>query len=161
MSEVESMTEKTKDTKKKKIIKKKKKLTGKITKHKQEKELIHIDNIFDAYDSIMKSLGEFLYKHNVYESVPENAKILIFNSELNFHEIIKIFIKEDIYCSLIYDSACNNFIGVVTINDIVKLFKYINDKFSPKENNNDNPKITRDNNNSLNTKKKPLIFINV
>ena len=157
MSETGSMTEKSKDHRKKKIIKKKKKLSGKSTKHKQQKEIVHIDNIFDAYNSIMKSFGEFLYKHNVYESVPENAKILIFNSELNFREIIKIFIKEDIYCSLIYDSACNNFIGVVTINDIIRLFKYINDKFSPKDNHNEiaGSKINKDNN-ALGGKKKTV-----
>ena len=156
MSETESNNEKNKVHRKKKILKKKKKLSGKATKHKQQKEIVHIDNIFDAYNSIMKSFSEFLYKHNVYESVPENAKILIFNSELNFREIIKIFIKEDIYCSLIYDSACNNFIGVVTINDIVKLFKYINDKFSPKDNINDitSSKVIKEN--SLNVKKKTV-----
>lgn len=72
---------------------------------------------------------DFLSDHTVYEAVPENAKILVFNSELNFYEMIRVFIFEDIYCGLIYDPKLNNYLGLITTRDLMILYKYIIDNF--------------------------------
>ena len=81
----------------------------------------------------MFHLSYFLSEHNVYEAVPENVKILVFNSELNFREIIKVFIFEDIYCGLIYDPKLNNYLGLITTRDLMILYKYIIDNFPSEE----------------------------
>ena len=72
---------------------------------------------------------DFLSDHTVYEAVPENAKILVFSSELSFYEMIRVFIFEDIYCGLIYDPKLNNYLGLITSRDLMILYKYIIDNF--------------------------------
>ena len=77
------------------------------------------------FTKIIKDFSDFLSKRSVYEAAPENSKVLVFNSNLSFKEMIKAFINEDIYCALIYDSQKEYFIGIVTISDILFLFQYI------------------------------------
>ena len=69
--------------------------------------------------------SDFLSKRSVYEAATENSKVLVFNSDLSFKEMIKAFINEDIYCALIYDSKKEYFTGIITISDILYLFQYI------------------------------------
>ena len=77
------------------------------------------------FTQIIIHFSDFLSKHSVYEAAPENSKVLVFNSDLSFKEMVKAFINEDIYCALIYDSYKAIFIGLITISDILLLFKYI------------------------------------
>ena len=77
------------------------------------------------FTEIIIHFSDFLSKHSVYEAAPENSKVLVFNSDLSFKEMVKAFINEDIYCALIYDSDKQYFIGLITISDILLLFKYI------------------------------------
>jgi CBS domain-containing protein len=78
-----------------------------------------------SFTDIIIHFSDFLSKHSVYEAAPENSKVLVFNSDLSFKEMVKAFINEDIYCALIYDSEKEYFIGLITISDILLLFKYI------------------------------------
>ena len=118
-----------------------KKKTGKIKKVKRaplklsysEEEKIELKN---RYDDILYHLSNFLSEHSVYEAVPENVKILVFSSELSFYEMIKVFIFEDIYCGLIYNPNLNNYLGLITTRDLILLYKYILDNFSPDKNEN-------------------------
>ena len=118
-----------------------KKKTGKIKKVKRaplklsysDEEKIELKN---RYDDILFHLSNFLSEHSVYEAVPENVKILVFNSELSFYEMIKVFIFEDIYCGLIYNPNLNNYLGLITTRDLILLYKYILDNFSPEKNEN-------------------------
>ena len=80
------------------------------------------------FSKIISDFSEFLSKRSVYEAAPENSKVLVFNSDLSFKEMIKAFINEDIYCALIYDSKKEFFIGIITITDILFLFQYIIEK---------------------------------
>ena len=82
----------------------------------------------ELYTELLLIIKNFLSEHTVYEAIPGNMKILIFNSELNILETIYAMVKEDIYCSLVYDSLYKNYIGIITIRDIMELIKYINDK---------------------------------
>ena len=85
------------------------------------------------FTEIITHFSDFLSKHSVYEAAPENSKVLVFNSDLSFKEMIKAFINEDIYCALIYDSEKEYFVGLITISDILYLFKYIIEKARQKE----------------------------
>ena len=80
------------------------------------------------FSQIITDFSDFLSKRSVYEAAPENSKVLVFNSDLSFKEMIKAFINEDIYCALIYDSKKEFFIGIITISDILFLFEYIIEK---------------------------------
>ena len=84
------------------------------------------------FTKIIKDFSDFLSKRSVYEAAPENSKVLVFNSDLSFKEMIKAFINEDIYCALIYDSKKEFFIGIITISDILFLFQYIIEKAQEK-----------------------------
>lgn len=77
------------------------------------------------FNKIITDFSDFLSKRSVYEAAPENSKVLVFNSDLSFKEMIKAFINEDIYCALIYDSKKEYFSGIITISDILYLFQYI------------------------------------
>ena len=78
-----------------------------------------------TFNEIIIDFTNFLSGHSVYEAAPENSKVLVFNSDLCFKEMIKAFINEDIYCALIYDSMKQIFISLVSISDILILFNYI------------------------------------
>ena len=78
-----------------------------------------------VFSKIISDFSDFLSKRSVYEAAPENSKVLVFNSDLSFKEMIKAFINEDIYCALIYDSKKEYFTGIITISDILFLFQYI------------------------------------
>lgn len=71
---------------------------------------------------------KYLSTHTVYEAIPENMKILVFNSELAIKECISAMANEDIYCSFIWDSNLGKYIGLMTIRDIVTLMKFIYEK---------------------------------
>jgi len=85
------------------------------------------------FSKIITDFTDFLSKRSVYEAAPENSKVLVFNSDLSFKEMIKAFINEDIYCALIYDSKKEFFIGIITISDILFLFQYIIEKAQEKK----------------------------
>ena len=74
----------------------------------------------ELYTELLLIIKNFLSEHTVYEAIPGNMKILIFNSELNILETIYAMVKEDIYCSLVYDSLYKNYIGIITIRDIME-----------------------------------------
>ena len=78
----------------------------------------------DEFFSINKLKGiftKYLKDHTVYETIPENMKILVFNSELMIKDSIEAMIKEDIYCGLLWDSNANKYIGIFTIRDVLSL----------------------------------------
>ena len=116
----------TRPKKKLEKLKSKKLKRNPIRQHYTEEEIEELKN---KYNNIMYHLSTFLSEHNVYEAVPENVKIVVFNSDLNFHEMIKVFIFEDIYCGLIYDVKLNNYLGLVTTRDLMLLYRYIIDNF--------------------------------
>ena len=92
-----------------------------------------INELKNKYNDIMFHLSNFLQEHTVYEAVPENAKLLVFSSELSFYEMIRVFIFEDIYCGLIYDPKLNNYLGLITTRDLMILYKYIISNFPSEE----------------------------
>ena len=112
----------TKIKKKSEKIKTKKIKRAPIKNSYTEEEKLELKN---KYTDILFHLSNFLSDHNVYEAVPENVKILVFSSQLNFYEMIKVFIFEDIYCGLIYDPKLNNYLGLITTRDLMILYKYI------------------------------------
>ena len=104
-----------------------------VNNETQNKEMIinitELENkkkkISNTYKKLLYHLYKFLSKNSVYESASFNAKILVFNSDLSFLEIIKIFILEGIYSAIIYDTELNNFIGSVSLKDIMLLYRFI------------------------------------
>ena len=94
-----------------------------------ENNKIKNKNIEQSYKNVLSILNNFLKERTVYEAIPENMKILVFNSELSIKESIKAMVDQDIYCALIYNSILNYYIGIITIRDILNLLKYINDKY--------------------------------
>ena len=122
---------------KKKTVKTKKKTVTKAKKEsleplKTEFTDEEINSLRNKYNDILLRLSNFLSDHTVYEAVPDNVKIIVFNSELSFLEMIKVFIMEDVYCGLIYDPKMNYYLGLITTRDLMILYNYIFANF-PKE----------------------------
>ena len=85
-------------------------------------------DVSSSINSHFPKLLKYLSTHTVYEAIPENMKILVFNSELAIKECISAMANEDIYCSFIWDSNLGKYIGLMTIRDIVTLMKFIYEK---------------------------------
>ena len=63
---------------------------------------------------LKKAVTKFMGEHTIYEAIPEDIKILVFNDELLIKDSIEAMIKEDIYCGLLYNSKQNKHSGVFT-----------------------------------------------
>ena len=71
--------------------------------------------------TLKKAITQFLSEHTIYEAIPEDMKILVFNDELLIKDSIEAMIKEDIYCGLLYNSEQNKHSGIFTIRDVLGL----------------------------------------
>ena len=72
-------------------------------------------------NNLQKKFTKFLNEHTIYEAIPEDMKILVFNDELLIKDSIEAMIKEDIYCGLLYNGKQNKHSGVFTIRDVLGL----------------------------------------
>ena len=75
----------------------------------------------EKINNLQKAITKFLNEHTIYEAIPEDMKILVFNDELLIKDSIDAMIKEDIYCGLLYNSEQNKHSGVFTIRDVLGL----------------------------------------
>ena len=75
----------------------------------------------DKINNLQKTITKFMNDHTIYEAIPEDMKILVFNDELLIKDSIEAMIKEDIYCGLLYNSENNKHSGVFTIRDVLGL----------------------------------------
>ena len=75
----------------------------------------------ESLATLKKAITQFLSEHTIYEAIPEDMKILVFNDELLIKDSIEAMIKEDIYCGLLYNSEQNKHSGIFTIRDVLGL----------------------------------------
>ena len=71
--------------------------------------------------TLKNAMTKFLSEHTIYEAIPEDMKILVFNDKLLIKDSIEAMIKEDIYCGLLYNSEQNKHSGIFTIRDVLGL----------------------------------------
>ena len=88
-------------------------------KTEQDQEMKIEDN--EKLTTLKTAITKFLNEHTIYEAIPEDMKILVFNDELLIKDSIEAMIKEDIYCGLLYNSAQNKHSGIFTIRDVLGL----------------------------------------
>ena len=50
----------------------------------------------DKINNLQKTITKFMNEHTIYEAIPEDMKILVFNDELLIKDSIEAMIKEDI-----------------------------------------------------------------
>ena len=70
---------------------------------------------------LKQAFTKFLSEHTIYEAIPEDMKILVFNDALLIKDSIEAMINEDIYCGLLYNSKDNKHSGIFTIRDVLGL----------------------------------------
>ena len=75
----------------------------------------------EKLNTLKTAITKFLNEHTIYEAIPEDMKILVFNDELLIKDSIEAMIKEDIYCGLLYNSTQNKHSGIFTIRDVLGL----------------------------------------
>ena len=88
-------------------------------KTEKDQEMKIEDN--EKLTTLKTAITKFLNEHTIYEAIPEDMKILVFNDELLIKDSIEAMIKEDIYCGLLYNSAQNKHSGIFTIRDVLGL----------------------------------------
>ena len=75
----------------------------------------------EKVSNLQKIMTKFLSEHTIYEAIPEDMKILVFNNSLLIKDSIEAMIKEDIYCGLLWDNKKNDYKGVFTIRDVLEI----------------------------------------
>ena len=105
----------------------------------------------EKINNLQKIMTKFLSEHTIYEAIPEDMKILVFNDELLIKDSIEAMIKEDIYCGLLYNSEQNKHSGIFTIRDVLGLLLIGYKKLVSFLNNNRNIKSYDDLKADLNT----------
>lgn len=105
----------------------------------------------EKINNLQKIMTKFLSEHTIYEAIPEDMKILVFNDELLIKDSIEAMIKEDIYCGLLYNSEQNKHSGIFTIRDVLGLLLIGYKKLISFLNNNRNIKSYDDLKADLNT----------
>ena len=94
-----------------------------ISKHKK-KDSDNVEMTLDEEEKInnlQKLITQYLNEHTIYEAIPEDMKILVFNDELLIKDSIEAMIKEDIYCGLLWNNNTNKHSGVFTLRDVLGL----------------------------------------
>jgi len=86
-----------------------------------EEESTNKTNSNSKISELKKKFTEYLCDHTIYETIPENMKILVFNSDLMIKDSIEAMIKEDIYCGLLWDTKLSKYVGLFTIRDVLSL----------------------------------------
>ena len=86
----------------------------------QENNQMNIEDE-EKLTTLKNAVTKFLSEHTIYEAIPEDMKILVFNDELLIKDSIEAMIKEDIYCGLLYNSEQNKHSGIFTIRDVLGL----------------------------------------
>ena len=105
----------------------------------------------EKINNLQKTMTKFLSEHTIYEAIPEDMKILVFNDELLIKDSIEAMIKEDIYCGLLYNSEQNKHSGIFTIRDVLGLLLIGYKKLVSFLNNNRNINSYEDLKENLNT----------
>ena len=103
-----------------------------------EEESTNKTNSNSKISEIKKKFTEYLCDHTIYETIPENMKILVFNSDLMIKDSIEAMIKEDIYCGLLWDTKLSKYVGLFTIRDVLSLLFLSYKQISNYLNNNQN-----------------------
>ena len=88
---------------------------------KSTEESTNKTNSNSKINDLKKKFTEYLCDHTIYETIPENMKILVFNSDLMIKDSIEAMIKEDIYCGLLWDTKLSKYVGLFTIRDVLSL----------------------------------------
>lgn len=70
---------------------------------------------------LKNSIKDFLFEHNIYESIPENAKVLLFTDNLTVKDAIKTMILQNIYSSIIIKNDNKKILNVFSLSDILNL----------------------------------------
>ena len=105
---------------------------------KSTEESTNKTNSNSKINDLKKKFTEYLCDHTIYETIPENMKILVFNSDLMIKDSIEAMIKEDIYCGLLWDTKLSKYVGLFTIRDVLSLLLLSYKQISNYLNNNQN-----------------------
>ena len=70
---------------------------------------------------LKNSIKDFLFEHNIYESIPENVKILLFTDNLTVKDAIKTMILQNIYSAIIIKNDNKKILNIFSLSDILNL----------------------------------------
>ena len=71
---------------------------------------------------LKQSVTDFLQKHKIIDSLPENAHIIVVNHNLTLAQCIEAMVcEQSASFSLIWDNQIRGFTGIVTLRNILEL----------------------------------------
>jgi len=84
--------------------------------------------IFTAHKQMKKSLQDFLSSHTIYDVLPMNGQVLVFNTELSLLDTISALAEHNIFCGVMWDEVNRTFPDLFTIRDILEILVFMTEQ---------------------------------
>eukprot|EP01022_Parablepharisma_sp_SALTPOND_P026525 TRINITY_DN64328_c1_g1_i1.p1 TRINITY_DN64328_c1_g1~~TRINITY_DN64328_c1_g1_i1.p1 ORF type:complete len:360 (-),score=24.66 TRINITY_DN64328_c1_g1_i1:454-1533(-) len=75
-----------------------------------------------------KNLQDFLASHTIYDVLPMNGQVLVFNTELSLYDAINALAEHNIFCGVMWDEGTRNFPDLFTIRDILEILVFMTEQ---------------------------------
>ena len=75
-----------------------------------------------------KTLQDFLSSHTIYDVLPMNGQVLVFNTDLSLYDAINALAEHNIYCGVMWDEAARKFPDLFTIRDILEILVFMTEQ---------------------------------
>ena len=81
-----------------------------------------MSGIQESQLSLKQTVTDFLAKHKIIESLPDNAHLIVVNNQLTLSQCIEAMVcEQSATFSLIWDSKKRGFTGIVTLRNILEV----------------------------------------
>ena len=75
-------------------------------------------------------LQNFLSTHSIYDVMPMNGQVLVFNTNLTLNDAINTLADQNIFCAVLWDEIKRKFIDLFTIRDILNILAYLTEQLN-------------------------------
>ncbi len=75
-----------------------------------------------------KTLQDFLASHTIYDVLPMNGQVLVFNADLSLYDAITALAEHNIFCGVMWDETTRKFPDLFTIRDILEILVFMTEQ---------------------------------
>ena len=66
--------------------------------------------------------------HSIYDVLPMNGQVLVFNSNLTLFDAINTLAEHNIFCAVMWDEINRKFVELFTIRDVVEILVFVTEQ---------------------------------
>eukprot|EP01103_Thecamoeba_quadrilineata_P005136 TRINITY_DN14974_c0_g1_i1.p1 TRINITY_DN14974_c0_g1~~TRINITY_DN14974_c0_g1_i1.p1 ORF type:complete len:391 (+),score=68.25 TRINITY_DN14974_c0_g1_i1:81-1175(+) len=90
-----------------------------------EEKKPQVDEKDISYQKFRKKFSDFLTKFTCYDIMPTSGKVIVLDSQLTVQPALQAFYENDINACPLWDSKVCNYVGMLTIADLIQVLKRI------------------------------------